>query len=72
MKDCDTCGNEIQDKEMVCRYCNAQQSARATTGSRGRLHTIDMEAGMPLVEEGIAGSKRNLRGQCKRASMSSE
>ena len=45
---------------MVCRYCNAQQSARATTVSRGRLRTIDMEAGMPLVEEGLARLEKEL------------
>ena len=60
MKDCDTCGNEIPDREMVCRYCNAQQSARATTGSRERLRTIDMEAGMPLVDEGLTRLEKEL------------
>ena len=45
---------------MVCRYCNAQQSARATTGSRERLRTIDIEAGMPLVEEGLARLEKEL------------
>jgi hypothetical protein len=60
MKDCDTCGNEIPDREMVCRYCNAQQSAQATTGSRGRLRTINIEAGMPLVEEGLARLEKEL------------
>jgi Smr domain len=60
MKDCETCGNEIPDREMVCRYCNAQQPARATTGSRGRLRTIDMEADMPLVKEGLARLEKEL------------
>lgn len=49
---------------MVCRYCNAQQSARATTGSRGRLRTINIEAGMPLVEEGLTRLEKELVRQC--------
>ena len=45
---------------MVCRYCNAQQSAQATTRRRGRLRTINIEAGMPLVEEGLARLEKEL------------
>ena len=60
MKNCDTCGNGIPDRETVCRYCNAQQSAQATTRRRGRLRTINIEAGMPLVEEGLARLEKEL------------
>jgi hypothetical protein len=60
MKDCETCGNEIPDAATICRYCNSQQTASATAASRERLRTIDVKAGMPLVEEGLSRLEKEL------------
>lgn len=53
MKDCDTCGNDIVDAAIVCRYCGSRQSARTDVRASERLRSINIEAGMPSVEEGI-------------------
>lgn len=53
MKECDTCGNEIPDREMICRHCKSPQSARATAPARERLRTVNIKDGMPLVEQGL-------------------
>ena len=60
MKDCETCGNKIPDAAMVCRFCNSQQSARATKAPRERLRTINIKDGMPLVEQGLAQLETEL------------
>ena len=44
----------------MCRFCNSPQSAQSKPGSRERLRTIDVKAGMPLVEEGLARLERDL------------
>jgi Smr domain len=60
MKDCETCGNEIPDREMVCRFCKAPQPATTTAPPSGGLRTINIKAGMPLVEAGLARLEQEL------------
>jgi hypothetical protein len=66
MKNCDTCGNEIPDISMVCRFCGAHQRARTHAGPRERLRTVNIEAGMPSVDEGL----RRLESELIRAKQS--
>jgi hypothetical protein len=66
MKYCDTCGNEIPEKLTTCRFCGSYQRAGTPAGSRERLRTVNIEAGMPSVEEGIA----RLEGELMRARQS--
>jgi hypothetical protein len=60
MKNCDTCGNEMPEMTMVCRFCGSHQRARMGAGSRERLRTVNVEAGMPSVEDGLARLESGL------------
>jgi hypothetical protein len=66
MKSCDTCGNEMPEMSMVCCFCGAHQRARKPAGLRERLRTVNIEAGMPSVEDGLA----RLEGDLARARQS--
>ncbi|MGD0621760.1 MAG: Smr/MutS family protein [Thermacetogeniaceae bacterium] len=66
MKNCDTCGNEMPEMSMSCRFCGSHQRERTRTGSRERLRTVNIEAGMPSVEDGLA----RLEGDLVRAKQS--
>lgn len=60
MKICDTCGNEIADVVSVCPFC---EHAVAVTFRREpvvRVRTINIESGMPTVEEGRGRLERKL------------
>lgn len=55
MKPCDVCGNEISESSRRCRFCGAQQQRRLKTrgsGSKARVRTVNLEAGLPSVQEG--------------------
>ena len=60
MKVCETCGNEIPDREMVCRYCGSPQPARAIASRRELLRTVKIEAGRPTAEVGLDKLEREL------------
>jgi hypothetical protein len=66
MKNCDTCGNEMPEMSMVCHFCGSHQRAKTPAGSRERLRTVNIEAGMPSVEDGLA----RLEGDLLRAKQS--
>jgi hypothetical protein len=66
MKNCGTCGNEIPDISLICRFCGSHQRARMNAGPHERLRTVNIEAGMPSVDEGL----RRLEGELMRARQS--
>lgn len=66
MKNCDTCGNEIQDTSTSCHFCGSRQGTRTHSGPRERLRTVNIEAGKPSVDEGI----KRLEGELRRAKQS--
>lgn len=49
MKFCNTCGNEINNMQLVCPYCNAKQET--TKPKPKKLVTLNLEKGMPIVRE---------------------
>jgi hypothetical protein len=53
MKDCDTCGNEIPDLELVCRFCGTRQAAVVRPLPKERVRTVSVEAGMPSAEAAL-------------------
>lgn len=60
MKDCDVCGNEIDGTALQCRFCGSRQSLPAASGPRDSLRTLNIEAGRPSVEEGLARLENDL------------
>jgi hypothetical protein len=60
MKNCDTCGNEMPEPSMVCCFCGSHQRGRTRAGSPERLRTVNIEAGMPSVENGLARLESDL------------
>ena len=66
IKYCIRCGNEIPDIATTCQFCGARQGARKQSGSRQRLRTANIEAGMPLVEDALG----RLEGELMRARQS--
>lgn len=56
MKLCEICGNEIEEQASVCHWCGSQQSGRSTAGRTrrgGRMRTVNLEAGRPLVNQAL-------------------
>ncbi|NCC92020.1 MAG: hypothetical protein EOM10_01855 [Opitutae bacterium] len=54
MKTCDTCGETIAPHSTVCPYCETPQ--RPSPGARPagpELRHLDLEAGLPTVEEAL-------------------
>jgi len=64
MKPCTWCGNEIENAEWQCRFCDRVQTG-ATPATRRRaketILTINLEAGHPLVAEALNRMTRGLR-----------
>lgn len=63
-KTCPVCGEDIAAVSAVCPYCETPQAASGGMGARGRgaaaVATIDLEAGLPTVEEALARLKARL------------
>lgn len=60
MKLCDTCGNDIPDASVTCRFCGSAQSSFSQARPRVRVQTIRLESGLPTVEIGLARLQREL------------
>ncbi len=60
MKDCDTCGNEIADTAGVCRFCGSVQHVTSKRSHRAKIQNVNVETGLPSVEEGVARLKRDI------------
>ena len=65
MKTCETCGEPIAPQSSVCPYCETPQSPSPAGRPAGEqsLRTVDIEAGLPTVEEAL----RRLDAQLERA-----
>jgi len=56
MKDCTTCGNEIESSARKCPYCEQPQtrvSSEAKQRVRRTIVTVNLEEGRPFVEEAL-------------------
>ena len=62
MKTCPVCGEDIAAVSAVCPYCETPQAPGGRTAARGgaTVATIDLEAGLPTVEEALARLKARL------------
>lgn len=61
MKTCERCGNDIAPVPARCPFCGSlQQQKRPGAGSRSLVRDINIEAGLPVVEEGLARLEREL------------
>jgi hypothetical protein len=61
MRDCEICGNEIPDGARTCPYCDSpQRGGRRPSGPREEVRDINIEVGLPSVEEGLAKLNREL------------
>ncbi len=64
MKTCGTCGEEIAPQSTVCPYCETPQRPDPSARAGGPpVRDIDIEAGLPTVEEAL----RRLEAQLDRA-----
>ncbi|HOO21932.1 MAG TPA: Smr/MutS family protein [Kiritimatiellia bacterium] len=64
MKTCDTCGETIAPQSLVCPYCETPQRPSPGAAPAGpELRHLDLEAGLPTVEEAL----RRLAAQLDRA-----
>ncbi len=52
-KDCEMCGNPIPLGAARCHFCETLQTASGAGPSAEPVRTIDLEAGMPTVEEAL-------------------
>ena len=53
MKTCDTCGEEIAPQSSICPYCESPQAWSPPTTNGPAIKTINLEAGLPTVEEAL-------------------
>ena len=62
MKTCPVCGEDIAVVSAVCPYCETPQAPGGRTTARGgaTIATIDLEAGLPTVEEALARLKARI------------
>ena len=63
MKDCTTCGNQIESSARQCPYCERPQSGvpRTSTERSPRLVvTVNLEEGRPYVDDAIRHMGRGL------------
>lgn len=62
VKTCVTCGNDIPEASMRCRFCGSAQTAgrRPPGGKRKPVATVNVESGLPPVEEGLARLEEGL------------
>ena len=63
MKTCATCGETIAPQSTVCPYCETPQVPGSSGGPGPAVRTLDIEAGLPTVEEAL----RRLEAQLDRA-----
>ncbi len=58
---CEVCGNEISGTTLKCKYCGAKQHNEANFSKNGVSHRIiNIELGMPAIEEALAKCKREI------------
>ena len=63
MKDCTTCGNQIESSARKCPYCEQPQttvSSETKQRVRRTIVTINLEEGRPFVEEALHRMDRQL------------
>ena len=62
IRDCERCGNEIPAAAASCRFCGAPQQGRPgrRRGPREPVYTVNIESGLPPVEEGLERLKTGL------------
>lgn len=60
MKICEMCGNEIAAHVTVCPFCESVQRVASPMIPRRPIETINLEAGLPSVEEGLLRLEREL------------
>ena len=48
------CGNELPEAAAVCRFCGTSQAPLPPAPRREGVRTINLEAGRPTVDEGLA------------------
>lgn len=57
MKECEVCGNEIDDGTSVCPFCETAQHGNTPpvhTVARGKIITVNLEDGLPTVEQALS------------------
>jgi DNA-nicking Smr family endonuclease len=60
MKSCEICGNPIPDNCRQCPYCQQLQSTGKGSRRPETIRTINLEKGMPTVEEAMIRLEREL------------
>ncbi len=63
MKTCATCGETIAPQSTICPFCETPQVPGPAGSSGPAVRTLDIEAGLPTVEEAL----RRLEAQLDRA-----
>lgn len=59
---CEICGNEIPASSKRCGFCGSYQRLRRTFSRRGSsICNVNLEKGMPAVEEGLERLEEALR-----------
>ena len=53
-KDCETCGNPVPAASADCRFCGSRQNGGNQAKPREKVRTVNIEAGMPTVDEALA------------------
>jgi len=61
IRECEVCGNELPDGAFTCPYCDSRQSGGHRPAASGEpVRTVNVEAGLPTVEEGLARLESEL------------
>ena len=63
MKCCPTCGNDIADSAWRCQFCETaiHSFPAAKKKSTSEIRTVNLEHGLPFVEEALERFERELR-----------
>jgi hypothetical protein len=62
MIECAVCGNEIPESSLKCQFCDSgQPTGGLTPKPRELVRSVNIEVGLPTVEDGLAKLERELR-----------
>jgi dsDNA-specific endonuclease/ATPase MutS2 len=60
MKECEVCGHEIADHASKCPFFEGLHRLVAPTQPRVKVKTVNLEAGLPRVEEALIRLAREI------------
>jgi hypothetical protein len=57
---CAVCGNDLDPAVVLCPFCGAAREAAAPPSSRPTVRTVNLERGLPTVEQALARLRQEI------------